>query len=113
MTDPTLPQKFQQLQQQVSAGDWAAARASLAQLQGTGDAQETLVLELFEVELSVMQREVEPGMGLNRIVGIMRRSPTLPYAKDLYQRVSKLAYSGGKSSLSHSHPPPPPDPESE
>jgi hypothetical protein len=62
----------------------------------------------LEIKAAVLSKQIEPGMGLTRIVAVMRRAPQLPFAKALFQTISQLAYTGGKSSLSHSHPPPPP-----
>lgn len=111
MTDSALVDQLQQIDRLLAAGKLDAAGNALDTARasvGEGP-NEVALLELFEVALAVSKNEIPAGMGLNRIVSVMRRIPDLPFAREVYQRVSDQAYRGGQSNLAHSHPPPPPD----
>jgi len=106
VTQSALPEPFLNVDRLLEAGDIASAKAAFeAARQSAPDPD---LVELFEIQIAILGKQIEPDMGLTRIVSVMRRAPKLPFAKELFQRISTLAYTGGQSSLSHSHPPPPP-----
>lgn len=111
VTDSALVDQLQQIDRLLEAGKLDAAGSALdaARAGADGGPTQTALLELFEVALAVSKNEIPAGLGLNRIVSVMRRIPDLPLAREVYQRVSDQAYRGGQSNLAHSHPPPPPD----
>jgi hypothetical protein len=110
VNDP-LPEPFASIDGLLARGDFAGAKSKLDAARQPGSPHSDLI-ELLDIKAAVLGKQIEPGMGLTRIVAVMRRVPNLPFAKVLFQQISQMAYTGGQSSLSHSHPPPPP-PESD
>jgi hypothetical protein len=110
VSEAGLPERYRELDRLLQAGDLDAAQAALKALSDAADTntEHTALLEMFEVQLGVLRKDFAPDMGLTRLLVVMRRVPKLPFAREMYQRISQLAYRGGQSSLSHSHPPPPP-----
>jgi hypothetical protein len=104
MNNP-LPEPYASIDSLLEGGDFVAAKSKLESVRQGASADNDLI-ELLEIKAAVVGKQIEPGMGLTRIVAVMRRVPNLPFARALFQTISQMAYTGGKSSLSHSHPPP-------
>ncbi len=63
--------------------------------------------EVENIRKSLHDGSLLPQVAMQRLVALMRTTPDLPGAKELYQEASRKAYGVGHSSLAHSHPPPP------
>jgi hypothetical protein len=106
VNDP-LAEPYSSVDALLETGDFAGAKTQLDAAR-QASAPDSDLIELLEIKAAVLSKQLQPGMGLTRIVAVMRRIPNHPFARGLFQTVSQLAYTGGQSSLSHSHPPPPP-----
>jgi hypothetical protein len=104
MSGATLPSKYQSIDQLLDAGDLAAARAELDVIPATDES-----IAVLRIKLELYDGALEPGAAMQRLIQLMRRDPEWPFAKELYQEASNLAYRSRQSSVSHSHPPPPAD----
>ncbi len=87
---------------QLEAGNYAPARAALADYPRT-DKQAAVL----RVKLGLYDETLPAGAAMSRLIQLMREDPDIPGAKQLYQVASGWAYKQRQSSVSHSHPPPP------
>lgn len=92
---------YESIDQLLSAGSLEEARARL------GGAPPDSGFQVLSIKLGLLDGSLPPGMAMQKLIQLMRKTPDLPGAKALYQEAAKLAYSGRESSVSHSHPPPP------
>lgn len=90
------------IDQLLEAGDFEAARRELGAIASDDEAYAVL-----RIKLGLFDGTLEPGAAMQRLITLMRRDPDWPFAKELYQEASNLAYQSRTSSVSHSHPPPP------
>jgi hypothetical protein len=86
----------------IDSGRLGEARIELEQSQ---DEPPELV-ELMQLKLRVVTREIEPSTALSRLVAVLERDPKHTAAMGLYRELSLLQYEAGQSCPSFSHPPP-------
>jgi len=102
MPDVELPADFEAILQLMESSDLDSAREIL---EATEPDDETYAA--LRLKLAMLDGSIAPNVALQRLIQLMRRQPNLPGARALFQEASKLAYSEGRSSVSHSHLPPP------
>jgi hypothetical protein len=102
MSAATPPAQYQTIDQLLDAGDIDGARQALSAVSA---ADETFAV--LRIKLDLYAGTLEAGAAMQRLINLMRRDPEWPFAKELYQEASNLAYQSRRSSVSHSHPPPP------
>lgn len=93
---------YQAIDQLLEAGDFEGARRDLGTVASDDESYAVL-----RIKLGLYDGTLEPGAAMQRLITLMRRDPEWPFAKELYQEASNLAYQSRTSSVSHSHPPPP------
>ena len=93
---------YQAIDQLLEAGDLEGARRELGAV-----ASEDEQYAVLRIKLALYDGTLEPGAAMQRLISLMKRDPAWPFAKELYQEASNLAYQSRTSSVSHSHPPPP------
>jgi hypothetical protein len=93
---------YQAIDQLLEAGDFESARRELGAIPNSDE-----TVAVLRIKLDLFEGSLEPGAAMQRLITLMRRDPEWPFAKELYQEASNLAYQGRTSSVSHSHPPPP------
>ncbi len=94
--------EYQAIDQLLEAGDLEGSRRELAAVPGDDESYAVL-----RIKLALYDGTLEPGAAMQRLITLMKRDPEWPFAKELYQEASNLAYQSRTSSVSHSHPPPP------
>ena len=102
MADVEMPTDFEAIQRLLEMGDLESAREIL---QATDPNDEAYVV--LHLKLAILDKSVAPTVALQKLIQLMRRQPDWPGARALFQEASRLAYSEGRSSVSHSHIPPP------
>jgi hypothetical protein len=93
---------YQAIDQLLEAGDFESARRELGAIPNSDE-----TVAVLRIKLDLFDGTLEPGAAMQRLITLMRRDPEWPFAKELYQEASNLAYQSRTSSVSHSHPPPP------
>jgi hypothetical protein len=104
-TSPTsrgLSERLASVGRLIDSGRLGEARIELEQSQ---DEPPELV-ELLQLKLRVVAREIEPSAALSRLVAVLEHDPKHTVAMSLYRELSLLEYQAGQSCLSFSHPPP-------
>jgi len=97
-----LTERLASVGQLIDGGKIGEARLALEESQG----EPAELVELMRLKLNVAAREIDPSTALARVIGLLERVPGHPAAMRVYQELSLLQYTEGRSCPSFSHPPP-------